>query len=77
MSDQAVERALGKLVLDGEFRAAFFRDPATATRDAGIDLSEREREMLTLIRPGAFAAFQQYLDRKRTDTISRSGEDSR
>jgi len=66
MSRQAVEQALGKLVLDCEFRAAFFHDPPRAAHHAGLDLTDGERETLALIRPGALAAFNQYLDRKRT-----------
>jgi hypothetical protein len=31
MNQQALEQALGKLIRDGGFRDAFFRNPATAT----------------------------------------------
>ncbi len=58
----AMEQALGKLVMDGEFRGAFFRNPAVASEAAGISLTDRERSALTRIRPGALAAFQRYLD---------------
>jgi hypothetical protein len=61
---QAMEQTLGELVLDEQFRSVFFADPAVATRCAGIDLGEHEREQLTLIRPGALAAFKRYLDQK-------------
>ena len=67
MSRQAMEQALGKLVMDVEFRRAFFHDPTAASEAAGIELSEHERTVLGRIRPGALAAFQQYLDRKRID----------
>jgi hypothetical protein len=67
MSRQAMEQALGKLVMDGGFRDAFFRDPTVASEAAGIPLTEYERSALTRIRPGALAAFQRYLDDKRLD----------
>ena len=65
MNQRAIEQALGKLVIDGGFREAFFRDPAVASEAAGIPLTDRERSALTRIRPGAFAAFQRYLETKR------------
>ena len=67
MSRQAMEQALGKLVMDGDFRDAFFRDPTGASEAAGLPLTEHERSALTRIRPGALAAFQRYLDDKRLD----------
>jgi quercetin dioxygenase-like cupin family protein len=42
-NQQAMEQALGKLVMDGGFRDAFFGDPAVASEAAGIPLSDRER----------------------------------
>ena len=65
MSQRGVEQALGKLVMDAEFRDAFFRDPAVAIRATGIELTAEERSALGRIRPGALAAFQRYLDGKR------------
>ena len=62
----AMERALGKLVLDASFREAFFSDPVAATRAASIELTERERDALARIRPGALAAFRRYLEAKWT-----------
>ena len=64
MSRQAMEQALGKLVMDVEFRDAFFSDAAEATRHAGIEITEHERDTLALIRPGALAAFKRYLDQR-------------
>ena len=64
-NQQAIEQALGKLVVDGGFRDAFFIDPAVASEAAGIPLTDRERNALARIRPGALAAFQRYLDAKR------------
>jgi hypothetical protein len=65
MSRQAMEQALGKLVMDVRFRDDFFRDPMAASLAAGIQLTDQERSMLGRIRPGALAAFQRYLDGKR------------
>jgi hypothetical protein len=65
MSRQAMEQALGKLVMDVGFREAFFRDPTAASMAAGIHLTDQERSALGRIRPGALAAFQRYLDGKR------------
>ena len=59
-----MERALGKQVMDAEFRDAVFRDPLAAGGVAGIELAEHERSALLRIRPGALAAFQRYLDSK-------------
>jgi len=73
MSRQAMEQALGKLVMDGRFREAFFRDPLAAARAAGIPLTDQERSALGRIRPGALAAFQRYLDGKRLDDQSEEG----
>ena len=65
MSRPAMEQALGKLVMDVGFREAFFRDPAAASRAAGLELTDEERDALGRIRPGALAAFQRYFDGRR------------
>ena len=44
MSQPAIEQARGKLVIDGGFRDAFFRDPTEASEAAGIPLTDREPE---------------------------------
>jgi hypothetical protein len=67
VSQQGVERALGKLVIDVDFRDAFFSNPAAASEAAGIALTDGERSALARIRPGALAAFQRYLDGKQLD----------
>ena len=71
MNQQALEQALGKLVMDGGFRDAFFRDPFAASEAAGIRLSDHESSALTGIRPGALAAFERYLRAKRLDWQAR------
>ncbi len=70
MSRHAMEQALGKLIVDSQFREAFFCDPASASTAAGIELTELERRALGRIRPGALAAFQRYLDGKHIDEMS-------
>jgi hypothetical protein len=67
MNQQAMEQALGKLVMDRGFRDAFFRDPAATSEKAGIRLTDHEWGALTRIRPGALAAFERYLRSKRCD----------
>ena len=64
MSRQAMEQALGKLLMDVKFRDAFFRDPRASILAARLQLTDQERSMLERIRPGALAAFQRYLDGK-------------
>ena len=55
--------------MDGEFRDAFFQDPAVASEAEGIPLTGGERSALTRIRPGALAAFQRYLDAKHVTLV--------
>ena len=46
VSQQAVERALGKLLTDENFRDRFFTNPELATWEAGFTLSSIELEAL-------------------------------
>lgn len=46
VSQPSVERALGKLLTDEGFRAAFFRDPWAASRSAGLELAAEEVDAL-------------------------------
>ena len=62
MSQHAVERTLGKLATDEEFRARFFENPAAATREAGLPLSAVELEALSALSRAAIARFSQSLD---------------
>ena len=64
MSQHAMEQTLGKLLMDVGFRDAFFRDPAKASGQAGIELTGGELNILARIPPGALVAFKRYLDRK-------------
>lgn len=52
MSQNNVERVIGRLVTDEEFRFAFFRDPESTLRalaERGIELNECERHALRAI----------------------------
>jgi len=46
MTQHDVERTLGRLLTDGQFRRAFVRDPSTVVRAAGLVLSDGEIEAL-------------------------------
>ena len=48
-NQQAMKQASGKLVMDGGFRDACFRDPARASDAAGIPLPDGERNAPTRI----------------------------
>src|SRR5258705_10078927 len=62
VSQNAVERTLGKLATDDEFRARFFENPAAATWEAGLPLSPVELEALSRLSQAAVARFSQSLD---------------
>jgi len=62
VSQNAVERTLGKLATDEEFRARFFANPEAATWEAGLSLSPVELEALSRLSRAAIARFSQSLD---------------
>ena len=62
MSQHAVERTIGKLVTDEEFRRRFFENPAVATWEAGLPLSAVELEALSALSRAAVTRFGQSLD---------------
>src|SRR5258705_11228968 len=62
VSQNAVERTLGKLATDDEFRARFFENSAAATWEAGLPLSPVELEALSGLSQAAVARFSQSLD---------------
>jgi len=62
VSQSAVERTLGKLATDEEFRERFFENPAAATWEAGLPLSAVELEALSTLPRAAIARFSQSLD---------------
>ena len=62
MSQRAVERAVGKLVTDEGFRAAFYRNAAIASRAAGLELTPAELHALLHIPREALMALAARLD---------------
>lgn len=64
MSQQAVERTLGKLVTDAAFRDRFFAQPEVATWEAGLPLSPIELDALSRLSRTAIARFSDSLDRR-------------
>jgi hypothetical protein len=62
MSQQAVERAIGKLVTDESFRARFSADPARASLEAGLSLSATELVALARLSDEALRRFADVLD---------------
>ncbi len=62
MTQQAVERAIGKLVTDAEFRERFYVNPEVATWEAGLPLSRVELEALFALSRDAVIRFSEGLD---------------
>lgn len=64
MTQQAVERALGKLLTDENFREQFFASPDLACWEAGFALSPVELEALSRLSSEALARFSEALDKR-------------
>jgi hypothetical protein len=64
MSQLAVERVLGRLLTDAEFRTAFFVRPVNVSRDLGFDLTPVELAALSCVDVGALRALAAHLDPK-------------
>lgn len=62
MTQHAVERTIGKLVTDADFRARFFSGPAAATWEAGLTLSPVELDALAALPYAALTRFSKTLD---------------
>ena len=62
MTQQAVERAIGKLVTDAEFRERFYVNPEAATWEAGLPLSRVELEALSALSRDAVLRFSEGVD---------------
>ena len=64
MTQQPVERALGKLLTDENFRERFLENPEAASWAAGLALSPIELEALSRIPPHALASLHDDLDKR-------------
>jgi hypothetical protein len=64
MSQRDVERALGRLLTDEQFRRAFRLDPGAAGRTAGFDLSPLELDALATFPLHALPRFVEQIDER-------------
>ena len=64
MSQQAVERTLGRLVTDEAFRDRFFANAVAATWEAGLVLSPIELEALSRVSRAPLIVFSGCLDKR-------------
>ena len=64
MTQQAVERTLGKLLADEAFRERFFANPEAASWEVGLVLSPSEVEALLRLSREALARFSDNLDKR-------------
>jgi len=62
MSQRDVERTLGRLLTDGDFRRDFFRNPARACLEVGVQLAEHEVEALLRLPIRRLASLAEQLD---------------
>jgi hypothetical protein len=62
MSQRGVERTLGKLITDEDFRESFLADPLTATVHIGVELTSAEVEALGRIPVHLLTDLSQRLD---------------
>jgi hypothetical protein len=64
VTQQAVERALGKLLTDENFRERFFENPEGASWEAGLALSPIELEALARVPRHALVSLHDDLDKR-------------
>jgi hypothetical protein len=64
MSQRAVERVLGRLVTDADFRTEFFGEPMSVCRDYGLELTPVEFAALLQIDERALRTLAIHLDPK-------------
>lgn len=71
MSQLAVERILGRLLTDTEFRTAFLVQPVEVSRDQGFDLTPVELAALSGVDEQALLALAAQLDPKIVRAMTR------
>jgi hypothetical protein len=64
VTQQAVERALGKILTDENFRERFFENPEAASWEAGLALSPIELEALSRVPRHAAVSLHGDLDKR-------------
>jgi len=64
VTQQAVERTLGKLLTDEHFRERFFENPEGASWEAGLALSPIELEALSRVPRRALVSLHDDLDKR-------------
>lgn len=76
MSQLAVERVLGRLVTDTDFRTEFFGEPANVCRDYGLELTPVELAALLNVDERALQMLAAHLDPKivRARTLHLAGD---
>ena len=62
MSQRDVERTLGRLLTDAAFRRDFFRNPARACLELGVQLAAHEVDALLRVSPRRLASLAEQLD---------------
>ena len=62
MSQRDVERALGRMLTDTSFRRDFFRNPARACLELGVQLAPHEVDALLRLPPRRLASLAGELD---------------
>ena len=62
MSQRDVERTLGRLLTDAAFRRDFFRNPARACLELGVQLVAHEVDALLRVSPRRLASLAEQLD---------------
>jgi hypothetical protein len=79
VTQQAVERTLGKLLTDENFRDRFFTNPELASWEAGFTLSPIELDALSRLSHEALARLGEGLDKRisRASLGSNQGEEGK